>query len=82
MAYCEGSDRSCYTPITKKELAVACRGSFSEWREACERAKRDGWTEQQVQSILFWHHPSTWVLGVLIALVFGVFVCAATGIIK
>ena len=38
----------------RKQLwrAAMGTGNFSEWREACERAVREGWTLSQVNRIL------------------------------
>ena len=40
-------------------------GSLTEWREACEQAKREGWSYSRVKSVT-WCHPiaflAAWIL--------------------
>ena len=44
---------------------AALYGTLSEWREACEAAKAVGFTEAQVQRVLFLWHPLSALLGFL-----------------
>lgn len=42
---------------SKLRLAASMPFALSEWREACELARDNGWTESQVNWILFWWSP-------------------------
>lgn len=53
--------------ITRWEMIKAVWGSLDELREACERAKADGWTHAEVQWIIDLFHPSTALVVVLLA---------------
>jgi hypothetical protein len=50
-------------PEVRKMLIRAVRGNLSEWREAVVVAALNGWSEDEIQSIITWYHPSTWILG-------------------
>lgn len=49
----------------RDRLIVAARGSLSDWRDACLLALDSGWTHSEVNKIMFWYHPSTWVYAFL-----------------
>lgn len=54
--------------ISRRELSRAARGSYSEWRAACERARDSGWTMSQVEWVLWASHPFTYIVGGLLVL--------------
>jgi len=60
--------------MTRAELARAARGSPSDWYNAVKRARDDGWTQREVDRVLFWSHPATWAWGAMGALVLVAFI--------
>lgn len=55
----------------KQRLVKGVYGNFSEWRQACEEAKANGWTQDEVEHVLNVYHPSTWMLVVIILFCIG-----------
>lgn len=54
----------------KQRLIKGVFGSLSEWRQACEEAKANGWTQGEVEHVLNVYHPSTWLfLAIIFVLV-------------
>lgn len=55
--------------MTRWDMIKACWGDLRQWREACEKAKRDGWKYEEVQWIVNLCHPFTVLMVVVFSLV-------------
>ena len=51
--------------VTFKYMAKAALSDPWAWRDACIKAKADGWTEGRVMRVLWVVHPFTWIVIVM-----------------
>jgi hypothetical protein len=61
----------------RKELIRAVYDSPSNWHAACIKAARNGWTEDEVQSILNRYHPLTHLVGGIVIFTIGAMLWSA-----
>lgn len=55
----------------RKLLRRGAWSSLSDWLQACQIAKDNGWTFSEVERILWLYHPLTWMIGTLVLVVVG-----------
>lgn len=63
----------------KQRLVKGVYGSIGEWQQACEEAKANGWSQDEVEHVLNVYHPSTWLFLLIIVFCVGIIVFSALG---